>query len=111
MYTKNFFSVEGFENEIFEGIHENSRRWNGWAMPLFNLDNAKKIIASQDLEDCVKFEMSYYEISEYPKGVIERHADGVEFYRCVILGGVEYYKIGFMNWTWEIAHIEETENQ
>ena len=111
MYTKNIFSVEGFEDEIFEGIHNPSRRWNGWQMPFFNLGNSKKILACQDIEDCKKFEMSYYQLSEYPKGITEHHADGVEFYPCITFEGVDFYPIGYGNWTWQIAHIEETEAQ
>lgn len=100
MYKKNNFLVDGFEDQIFEGIHDDSKNWNGWQLPLFNLETAIEIISCQDIEDCKKFEMSYYQISEYPKGIIEHHVDGVEFYPCVKFENIEYYPIGYGNWTW-----------
>jgi hypothetical protein len=96
------FIIDGLDGK-FKGIHNPQIRWNGWACPMFTLNVAKKLIKSQCLEDCEKFEMSYYNISSSPNGITENHVDGVEFYPVSVIDGVEYYKIGYMNWVWEVV--------
>jgi hypothetical protein len=85
----------------YKGIYQPSKYWNGWRCPLFDYETAKSIIESQmSLEDCDYYSCSYYELSQYPKGIIDRHEDDVMFFPVINFEGVEYYSIGFMNWTW-----------
>jgi hypothetical protein len=101
-FQKSKFQIEGMEGK-FSGIFNPQIRWNGWLCPLFPLDVAKKIIKSQDFDDCIKYEMSFYKICDYPKGITEHHLDGVEFLKVTTFEGIDYYPIGYMNWVWELA--------
>ena len=85
----------------YNGIYDPSKSWNGWKCPLFDLDTAKSILESQaSLDECKEYSCSYYELSEYPKGIIDKYEDGVFFFPVVTVEGVDYYSIGFCNWTW-----------
>lgn len=94
------------DDAIFEGIYCPLYNWNGWKMPYFDLETAKKVIATQGDKQNFKDEKywcSYYELSDVPNGVIEYHQDGIEFYKAIQFEGKDYYPIGYGNWTWAVT--------
>lgn len=101
-YLMDKFKVVGIDGN-FSGIFDTEVKWNGWLCPLFPLDVAKKIIRHQNLQDCIENQLSFYKISDYPKGIIEHHVDDVYLWKVKIIYGIEYYAIGSGNWTWELA--------
>lgn len=54
--TKAYFCID--DGPLYEGFHVASKRWNGWATPLFELDVAKEIAKSATTPD---FVVSYVE--------------------------------------------------
>ena len=85
----------------YSGIYDPSKSWNGWKCPLFDYNTAKSILESQMSEsDCAEYSCSFYELSEYPKGIIDKYEDGIFFFPVITFEGVQYYLIGYMNWTW-----------
>jgi len=99
-YEFGFFEA-GDDGVSYRGIYNPSVKWNEWKCPLFDYDTAKSIIDTQmSLEDCINHSCSRYDFSDYPKGIIDRYEDGIEFYPVVIFEGIEYYSIGAMCWTW-----------
>ena len=99
-YKFGFFQA-GDDGINYRGIYDPSKRWNGWKCPLFDYETAQSILKTQtSLEECKEYSCSYYELSEYPKGIIDKYEDGVMFFPVIIFESVEYYAIGYMNWTW-----------
>lgn len=49
--TKAYFCID--DGPLYEGFHVASRRWNGWATPVFELDVAKEIAKSATTPDYV----------------------------------------------------------
>lgn len=105
-YKVGFFQLDN-EEQTYKGIFNPSEHWNGWKCPLFDYQTAKAIIDSQmTLDECIEHSCSRYDFSEYPKGIIDKYEDGVQFFPVVNFEGVEYYAIGCMNWTWYEVVIE-----
>ena len=108
-YDYGFFQA-GDDCVNYRGIYDSSKTWNGWKCPLFDLYTAKSIIESQSsLDECKEYSCSFYELSDYPKGIIEKFEDDVSFYPVINYHGVEYYAIGYMNWTWFKVNMRLTE--
>lgn len=99
-YSFGFFQA-GDDGVNYSGIYDSSKSWNGWKCPLFDYETAQSIIESQaTLKECKEYSYSFYELSDYPNGIIEKYEEGVSFYPAINYHGVDYYAIGWMNWTW-----------
>jgi hypothetical protein len=72
-YAQSRFHLDN-PNVTFQGIHDPTKRWNGWAVPLFPTDEAQKIIETLPV------------VSE-PKPVL--------------VEGQAYYSIHSYEWCWE----------
>lgn len=105
-FKKAIFTIGHESNFTFKGIYNPQVNWNGWLCPYFNYETAKQICQTQDIESCKESDLSYYSISEYPKGIIEHHSEGIEFTKCITFEGVDYYPIGGFNWVWEKVTFE-----
>jgi hypothetical protein len=90
MYTQAQFFLG--ESAIYQGIHNSTQSWNGFACPAFDLPTVKQMMRDG-----------------YIQGIETAMVDGVErvyfesVETCPIQHeGVNYYHIGFDELTWEI---------
>ena len=85
--------------------------WNGWECPLFDLENAKKVLSDMikvgiNLEYVIETGGSYYELNEDETAIIETYYDtdgNSEVFpddEALLVNGVRYFSIGWANWTW-----------
>lgn len=107
-YTKKDFLIHDFITAT--GITFGTR-WNGWECPFFDFQEAQNIIKLQDSKtECLENGCTYYEISLDGLHVISTFEDGVFVEDSILVDGVRYYPIGYMNWVWEVAKpIEQDE--
>lgn len=104
-YQKSTFKVDGFKG-TFEGIHIPAYHWNGWHLPLFDYETAKKITSLQaDKIEVLNEYGTYFEVSDLPLGVIEYSSEGVEFTKPIEFEGEKYFHIGQGVLCWELAKI------
>lgn len=109
MYTIKTFVIDDIVKAV--GI-TNGTRWNGWECPFFDLEEAKKIIEGQTPKsECLENRCTYYEISMDGLHVISTCEDGVFVEDSILVDGVRYYPIGYMNWVWEIARPIEIDEE
>ena len=101
MYQTKEFQIYDFVQAF--GI-TNGTRWNGWECPYFDFLESHKIINAQDSKkDCLENGCTYYEISMDGLHVISTCEDGIFVDDSIVVNGVRFYPIGYMNWVWEIA--------
>jgi len=98
IYRRALFSLECFEDVEFDGWTAD-RRWNGWAMPCFGMEQASKLVElfhNQIRYDSSKdaFINSSGEDEEIWPGKTIDLPDG---------GQAKVYSIGAGSWTWELC--------
>lgn len=99
-FKEGIFLIAGEEQE-FKGIYKDGNLSNGWHHPFFPVEEAKKILASQDKkEDVICSGCSYYEFSKDYYFLIETNIDGQEIHKGIVFDGVVYFPIGLYNWVW-----------
>lgn len=94
-------------NMVFYG-YDNGDRWNGWYCPLFELDEAKKVIMHFN-EQQKLYGGEVYDVFTYSEKLdsifVETYENGVlvNFYieQSVIINGQKYYDIANNNYCWE----------
>ena len=98
-------------SETFEGI-KSDLTWNGWECPLFELDEAKRVIEHFNYQQKT-FGGEYYDQFTYlesedgilsqtfEEGLHMPQYDSID--KAIIIEGVKYYDIANCNYTWELV--------
>ena len=98
-------------SETFEGI-KSDLTWNGWECPLFELDEAKRVIEHFNYQQKT-FGGEYYEQFTYlesedgilsqtfEEGLHMAEYDSID--KAIIIEGVKYYDIANFSFTWELV--------
>lgn len=89
----------------FEGYCIPENRWNGWAIPVFTVDVAKKIaqMVNEIMEDeylvTRNDEQGYFEVKDFNWESTEKLEDFI-----INVDGQDIVVVGFMgaNWTWDV---------
>ncbi len=98
IYRKTRFSLEGLDDNEFEGWTAD-KRWNGWAMPCFEIQQATKL--AELLQDQLRYDPSE-DAFIGPSGGEE------EVWAANIIdlpdgGQTKVYAIGAGSWMWDIV--------
>lgn len=98
IYRKARFSLEGIDDAEFDGWTAD-KRWNGWAMPCFEIQQATKLAVL--LEDQLRYDLgqdafigSSEDEEEIWPGQLIDLPDG---------GRVKVYAVGAGSWMWDIV--------
>ncbi|MFS1430670.1 hypothetical protein LMH73_027030 [Vibrio splendidus] len=109
-FIKGVFHLDAVEELIFEGYSIPTNRWNGWAIPVFEIEVAKQIakVVNGTMSDCYAVRRD----DENGKFVIEEkdydeESDEKDF--IINVDGKDLVVVGFMgaNWCWEGCYDEE----
>jgi hypothetical protein len=96
-YTADTFQLDDLGE--WQGIHNPSIRWNGWACPLFTLDTCREI-AFHINELC-----SEEEIIVTESQVFDTYTDGddkeTHELHPIEINGINYYPLGSHGWVWD----------
>lgn len=111
-YKKGVFHLDGERHLIFEGYAVPERRWNGWAMPVFEIDVAKRImeVANATMGEFYAFtrddEKGQFVVEEFDWESTDELNDFP-----ITVDGKEIVVVSFMggNWTWEDCYGEEAD--
>ena len=87
-----------------EGIHDPDRRWNGWAVPFFTLEEVQKIAetvnASIDPND------TWEKITVQDGKVFSEYNGGdeseIEEVASIDFEGKKYFGVGATSWVWDV---------
>ena len=98
IYREAWFSLEGLDDNEFEGWTAD-KRWNGWAMPLFELPQATRL--AEVMNNQLRYDMSQ-------DAFIGSSGDEEEVWQSQIIdlpdgGQTKVYAIGAGSWIWEIV--------
>lgn len=108
-----YFGLDGDKNEIFMGFYIPEQNWNGWAMPTFTFEVAKKVCeyvsrTSDDYEyeydeeqDCFIIHNKYDNTTEKSEGFAIYNDNDFEYH---------VYSIGD-GWCWDSFSIDEIERK
>jgi hypothetical protein len=91
------FELCGFD-ESFEGVNHGS--WNGWACPLFTLQEAKRLTNHINSLDCGL--VGSYNEQTKSFSFDDTNADFLEFFEETEKNGAKGYAIGAFSWCWTI---------
>lgn len=106
-----YFGFDGDRNRMFKGFHIPEQNWNGWAMPTFTYEEAKKVCeyvsrTSDDYEyeydeeqDCFIIHNKYDNTTEKSVGFSIYNENDFEYH---------VYSIG-EGWCWDSFSIDEIE--
>ena len=111
-YRKGVFHIEADQDFIFEGYTIPENRWNGWAIPVFEIDVAKRIMAvvnatmSEHYSVIRDNENGKFTVEEFDWESTQDFEDFV-----ITVNGKEIVVVGFMgvNWTWEDCYGEDAD--
>ncbi|PSU31707.1 hypothetical protein [Photobacterium lutimaris] len=109
-YKKGVFSLDG--EFVYEGYSIAEKRWNGWAIPVFELSVAKEIMKKVNSELSEWYEVSRNDDEQYFE-VIEKDWEQTnrldEF--TINVEGKDITVVHFMggNWTWDDHYGVEAE--
>jgi|TARA_R110000868_G_C10736288_1_gene752017 hypothetical protein len=98
-------------SEVFNGF-KTDLTWNGWECPLFELDEAKRVIEHFNYQQKT-FGGEYYEQFTYIESedaiLSQTFEEGLHMSehdwkdKPTIIDGVKYYEVANCNYTWELA--------
>jgi hypothetical protein len=99
-YVGAMFALD--ELGLWQGVHNPSTGWNGWACPLFTLDVCRDIaeVINALPDNCEVIKVTDSEVfSIYTDGdEVDTHE-----YEPVTIDGVNFYPLGSMGWVWEVT--------
>ena len=102
------FTMDWYPEKSFAGL-DSGKTWNGWACPLFPLEEAKRIM---ELQHDFVFEANLggwdvYAVSYDSERdvftmdwMVNDRAESSETIAPVLVDGVKYYPLGAFNWCW-----------
>ena len=95
------FAIEAIPGRYFHGV-DSGQNWNGWACPLFALDEAIRLAASiNESEFCGHM---HYDATKdaFLSSPDEQDENGsTETFAATVADGKTYYAIGGHSWCWE----------
>jgi hypothetical protein len=92
------FSIDTYGDQVFEGF-SNDQEWNGWACPLFNFEQAQRIVdACKQGKGHAFYDADRDQFVFYLDGTT---SDDPEVYTSEEVEGNKLYPIGAFNWIWE----------
>ncbi|MCY9864977.1 hypothetical protein OTK49_20895 [Vibrio coralliirubri] len=111
-YKKGVFHLDGEPHLIFEGYGIPERRWNGWAMPVFEVDVAKRImeVANATMAEFCLFtrddEKGQFVVEELDWDSTDELKDFP-----ITVDGKELVVVSFMSgsWTWSDCYGKEAD--
>ncbi len=95
------FAIEAIPGRYFHGV-DSGQLWNGWACPLFPLDEAIRLAAAiNEGEFCGHM---HYDAAKdaFLSSPDKQDSEGSpEVFMATVLDGTTYYAIGGHSWCWE----------
>lgn len=93
---------EDLRSPRFLGLHDPSRRWNGWAIPYFTEEVALKIMeeSTKNGNYICKFENEKFYYYDNPEVSGTDGEPMICEWVFETLDGIKYYPVGGCNWTW-----------
>ena len=105
---KALFTIDGWITA--EGIHDPERRWNGWAVPFFSLEEVDRIAK---VVDAKHNPAEHWETIVIRGGKVfseyygfEEDEDTSEEVGTIEHEGVTYYGVGATSWVWDVYEEE-----
>ena len=106
---KSYFNLD-ICNEYYEGYHDPSYRWNGWAVPCFTKEIAEKIIQNIFTDDCECSKVTYDKGKNEYVAIIDGEEEIYEMNTINTDEGInQVYFIGAGYWRWEDFSLKEIE--
>ncbi|SAL76586.1 hypothetical protein AWB71_05273 [Caballeronia peredens] len=103
MYQAMMFNMDG--GQEYQGITD-GETWNGWEMPNFTFEVAKKLaddMNSVTTEEKLMYDAEndrfIYAVDYYPE-------DEWDIFPAIVIDGIKYYPIGAGSWVWDAEPIK-----
>lgn len=95
------FAIEAIPGRYFHGV-DSGQIWNGWACPLFPLDEAIRLAAAiNEGEFCGHMHYDAAKDAFLSSPDKQDSEESAEVFTATVLDGMTYYAIGGHSWSWE----------
>ncbi len=95
------FAIEAIPGRYFHGV-DSGQNWNGWACPLFPLDEANRLAACiNESEFCGHMHYDATKDAFLSTPDEQDEDESTETFAATVSDGTTYYAVGGHSWCWE----------